>query len=80
MSVMGASENRFTHWGSTETHFEQLPDPSDYDHAFIPFPVMKRLDASVLVVWHDYVVYVGCVVCYSMIAAGLLKEKRQENA
>lgn len=53
MSVVGASENRFTHGGLTDTHLQQPPDPSDYDHAsWTPFPIMKGLN--------QYVAYVGC--------------------
>lgn len=52
MSVVGASENRFTHGGLIDTHL-QPPDPSECDHAsWTPFPIMKGLS--------QYVAYVGC--------------------
>ena len=59
MSVIGASENRFTHGGLTETHLQQLPDPSDYDHASAPLTMMKGLNVSILMAWHLNVAYVG---------------------
>lgn len=60
MSVIGASENRFSHGGLTETHSQQPPDPSNYDHVQSPFTIPKGLNVSILMVWHLYVVHVDC--------------------
>lgn len=60
MSVIGASENRFTHGGLTETHLQQPPDPSDYDHARTPFTIMDGLNVSIFMVWYLYKAYVDC--------------------
>lgn len=60
MSVRGASENRFTYGGLTETHLQQPPDPSDYDHAWTSFTIVKGLNVSIHMVWHLYVAYAVC--------------------
>lgn len=69
MSVIGASENRFTHCGSTETRSKGMTALMDCGRARFTFLLTQRLDVSdphrlalYCYIWLIYLLIIKCIV------------------